>query len=362
VTGRGDPTGREDVLDLRDVGLEQLSTAGPKLARLGRLAALGWRVPDGYVVTVPALAAWLTDEARRGLEALLAPPPVDAAGLVTLADRARQLIEAQPIGDALAAAIRAAHRRLEERTGRGPDLRVAVRSSGASEDAADASFAGQFDTYLGIRGADEVLVHVRRCWASLYTARSLEYRRSKGLPLHSYDLAVGVIELVDARSSGVLFTVDPATGDRARMVIEASWGLGESVVAGHVTPDRWVTDRQGAIRERHVSHKAVWSAFDEAAERVVEQPMPAELAGAPSLTDAEVAALCAQAARIEAEEGVPQDVEWAIDAKLPFPDGIFILQHRPETTWARVEPGAPVDHSQPFDPVRFALEKVWKVR
>ena len=315
------------VVDLADVGLEQLATAGPKLARLGRLAARGVRVPDGYVVTAAALPAAARD----------AGDP----------ERARARLAGEPLADELAAAIRDAHRRLEERSGRGGALRVAVRSSAAAEDGADASFAGQFDTFLGVRGADDVLVHVRRCWASLYSPRAVEYRRRQGLPAHGGDLAVGVLELVDARSSGVLFTVDPVTGDRGRMVIEASWGLGECVVSGRVTPDRWVADRAGAVRERHVSHKAAWSVLDEAAGGVVERPMPPDLADAPSLSDAEVAALCAQGTAIEAEEGVAQDVEWAIDAG----GEVVILQHRPATAVA----------SEPFDPVRYTLERVWKV-
>ena len=259
-------------------------------------------MPDGYVVTVPALAAWLPAATRLRLEAVVA----DAAGVDEAARGARALIEAEPIGAELDGAVR----------GRPPPARGAQRARRRACARRDAQARPETrptraspasSTLLGIRGADAVLAHVRRCWASLYTARSLEYRRRHGLPAHTDDLAVGVLELVDARTSGVLFTVDPVSGDRGRMVVEASWGLGECVVAGRVTPDRWVADRAGAVHERRISHKARWSVLDEdeAAGGVVERPMPPGLAGEPCLSDAEVAALCAQAAAIEAQGGRP---------------------------------------------------------
>ena len=130
------------------------------------------------------------------------------------------------------------------------------------EDGHAASFAGQYETYLGVSGADEVLRHIAKCWASGYSAHALDYRRRFGGsgPLRAHDLAVGVLELVDARSAGVAFTLDPVTGDRGRLVVEANWGLGESVVSGQVTPDYWTVERDsGRILERRVGAKLVWS-------------------------------------------------------------------------------------------------------
>ena len=130
------------------------------------------------------------------------------------------------------------------------------------EDGHAASFAGQYETYLGVSGADEVLRHIAKCWASGYSAHALDYRRRFGgsSPLRAHDLAVGVLELVDARSAGVAFTLDPVTGDRGRLVVEANWGLGESVVSGQVTPDYWTVERDsGRIVERRVGAKLVWS-------------------------------------------------------------------------------------------------------
>ena len=350
------------VLDLGDVRAADAPRVGPKMARLGQLASAGWRVPDGYAVTVGALDGWLPAAARTDLGRLFTAPGGD---LARLAEQSRQLIESQPLPARLADAVAAAHERLERRTGHGRALRVAVRSSAVSEDGAGASFAGQYETYLGVTGAAQVLRHIRKCWASGYSAHALEYRRRFGGagPLRAHDLAVGVLELIDARSSGVAFTLDPVSGDRGTLVVEGNWGFGESVVSGHVSPDHWTVDRAtGRVLTERVGAKRAWSVLDPAADRVVLGPLPAELTERACLNHDEVRHICQQAAAIEAAEaGVPQDVEWAIARGSPFPDSVFILQHRPETTWAApaAEPASAPEKS--FDPVRYALRNVFKV-
>ena len=353
------PPADDHVLDLGSVGLADAPVAGAKLARLGELAARGWRIPDGYVVTVHALRAALREPARAELARLCEDWPGDRAEAERRCARARELVEGGELPGSLEAAIREAHERLARRTGAGDALLVAVRSSGVSEDGATSSFAGQYETFLGVRGQEEVLRHVRRCWASLFTLRAVEYRRRCGLAPYLTDLAVGVLQLVDARAAGVLFTVDPVTRDRGAMVVEGNWGLGESVVAGRVTPDHWVVDRRrGTVRERRLGDKAVWCTVDPGTGAVREAPLPDELRGRPCLEDRELLALCEQAERIEREEGgVPQDLEWAIDRARPFPDGLVILQHRPETTLAP----PPAGDRPAYDPVQYALSKVFKV-
>jgi len=237
-----------------------------------------------------------------------------------------------------------------------------------SEDGAGASFAGQYETYLGVSGIADVLGHIRKCWASGYSAHALEYRRrlggGAGARPHVLDLAVGVLELVDVRSAGVAFTLDPVTGDRNTLVVEANWGFGESVVSGQVSPDHWTVDRAtGDIVTRRIGDKRVWSVFSPAAGRVVLEPAAADRAARACLTDDEVRYLARQATRIEAAEGgAPQDVEWAIARRLPFPDSVFFLQHRPETTWAAGPPDAgAAEPAAGFDPVRYALRNVFRV-
>jgi pyruvate,water dikinase len=363
------------VVDLADIRIADIGRVGPKVARLGQLASAGWRVPDGYAVTSAALDAWLPVDIRDEADALLGTGQ---------AGRARELIEAQPLPDWLAAAIGEAHERLAARTGKGAALAVAVRSSALSEDGASASFAGQYDTYLGIRGGPDVLRHVRRCWASGFSDHAMDYRRRVTLAyqegtghLAHHSLAVGVLELVDVRSAGVVFTADPVSGDRDRLVVEANWGFGESVVSGQVTPDHWEVDRAtGHILAEHVTAKATWSAIDPATGAVRPQPLPGELAAQKCLAPHEVRYLCRQAIAIEdaaspegtgrggpGGQGTAQDVEWAIARGLPFPDSVYILQHRPVTTLAAPEepPRAVPPPGPAFDPVQYALRNVFRV-
>jgi pyruvate, water dikinase len=382
--GSAPPPAGATVLDLSEIRGTDAGRVGPKIARLGQLARDGWRVPDGYAVTVDAMAGWLPPDVQEELARLAAGAPT--AGAHELA-AARDLIEARPPPEWLAEAVAAAHERLAERTGHGAGLRVAVRSSAVAEDGSSASFAGQFDTYLGVTGVPDVLHHIRKCWASGFSAHALAYRRRAGgsagnmpgdladsLPgvMAAHRLAVGVLELVDVRTAGVVFTVDPVSGDVSRMVVEANWGFGESVVSGQVTPDHWEADRAtGYVLAEHVGGKRAWSVLDPETGRVALRPLPDDLANQGCLASHEVRYLCRQAAAIEdAAGGVPQDVEWAIARGLPFPDGVFILQHRPVTTLDSPRPASQPAQAHPatgpapraaFDPVQYALRNVFRV-
>ena len=371
------------VVDLGDVRAADAGRVGPKMARLGQLAADGWRVPDGYAVTAGALDGWLPAAARDELDRMVAAPATGQGELAELAGRARALVESQPLPPWLADAVAAAHGRLAARTGRDAALRVAVRSSAVSEDGQAASFAGQYETYLGVSGVDDVLLHVRRCWASGFSAHALAYRRRFGgpAPVRASDLAVGVLELVDARSAGVAFTLDPVTGDRGVCVVEGNWGFGESVVSGQVTPDHWTVDRaSGRVLTARTGAKLTWAAVNPADGRVVLSPLPDDLTGRACLSEEEVRYICERATAIEAAAGgMPQDVEWAVARDRPFPDSVFFLQHRPETTWtggpaapddsaATDDSGTPGETSATgeagkpaFDPVKYALRNVFKV-
>jgi len=379
---------QEAVVDLSAIRASDAGRVGPKMARLGQLAADGWQVPDGYAVTATALDGWLPAAARGELARLFTAPAPGHGELTRLAEQARALVESQPLPSWLRDAVAAAHARLESRTGRGAGLRVAVRSSALSEDGQAASFAGQYETYLGVSGVADILLHVRKCWASGFSAHALAYRRRFGgaSPVRVHDLAVGVLELVDARSAGVAFTLDPVTGDRGVCVVEGNWGFGESVVSGQVSPDHWTVDRSsGRVLTARTGAKLTWAAFSPDYGRVVMSPLPGDLTGQACLSEDEVRYICAQAARIEEAAGVPQDVEWAVARDLPFPDSVFFLQHRPETTWtagqvpgpaapgpaapgpvapgpAAPGPAAPGPAAEPaFDPVKYALRHVFKV-
>ncbi len=212
------------------------------------------------------------------------------------------------------------------------NIPVAVRSSATGEDAADASFAGQFDTYLGVTGAQRLINSVRRCWSSLFTARAVGYRMCKKLNYRDSPMAVGVLELVHARTSGVAFSIHPVTGSRERMVIEGSWGWGEAVVQGLVEPDHIEVDKTDSrILEYRVSDKGVVSCFDYSQGLVVEQPMPKRLRKEPILDAEAVAALAAAVRDIENFYGYPVDVEWVLDRHWRPGEKVTIVQTRPVT-------------------------------
>jgi pyruvate,water dikinase len=309
-----------------------VAVAGAKIGRLAELRAAGVLVPAGFAVTVDAYRRWAAgldarvDRVLAGLPADPGPAQAEAASA-----EIRALFAAEELPGGLAAAITAAYEELCLRLG---DLNVptAVRSSATGEDSGEASFAGIFDTYLGVSGAGRVLEAVRSCWASLFTARALAYRLAKGISHHDMPIAVGVVELVHARASGVAFSVHPVTGRRDRVVIEGSWGWGEAVVQGLVTPDHIeVGKSDGRVLRYDVAHKTVVSAFDYAAGRVVEIAMPASLADRRVLDDEQIAAIVDAVTAIEAHYGYPVDVEWVLDRHRRPGDPMCIVQSRPVT-------------------------------
>lgn len=300
-------------LDFRDIEAGTLPLVGGKAANLGVLTRAGLPVPAGLCVTTEAYRR-VTEGA--GLEAVLdaLAARLDLATLNALATRARALVLAAPVPDDIAQAVR--------RSVRGP---VAVRSSATAEDLPDASFAGQQDTYLNVVGADAVLDAVRRCWASLWTDRAVAYRAANRIDHRAVRLAVVIQDMVQSQVAGVMFTANPVTGRRHEAVIDASPGLGESVVSGAVNPDHFVVDTAtGRITERRLGDKltSIRSLPGGGTERV-----PTALAGA-CVTDDQVRALAALGARVEALYGSPQDTEWAIDAG----GTLWLTQARPITT------------------------------
>jgi pyruvate,water dikinase len=310
----------ELVLPLDDTDRAALPIVGGKAANLGELIRAGLPVPGGFCVTT---AAYEIVAGGAGLDRILdelaQTPPGDTARLAELAAAVRARLLEAPVPDDFAGAITGAYRAL------GASVPVAVRSSATAEDLPHASFAGQQDTYLNVVGEEAVLEAVRRCWASLWTDRAVSYRARDGIDPRSVRLAVAVQRMVEAEVAGVLFTANPLTGRRRQAVIDASPGLGESVVSGAVNPDHFVVNTAtGEIVERRRGDKrvAVRAAAGGGTRRV-------ELGGdETSLEDDQIRALAALGARVEAHYGSPQDTEWAIDG-----DGeIWLLQARPITT------------------------------
>ena len=320
--GESDPAEDGPVLALERLGQDMLAKVGGKAANLGELARAGLPVPAGFCLTTRAyLDATASPELADVHRALAATAPDDLAGLASLAAKARALVLDADVPAGIDAAVRAAYAAL------GADTPVAVRSSATAEDLPFASFAGQQDTFLNVVGADAVLAAVRRCWASLWTDRAVTYRAVQGIEPSAVSLAVVVQRMVDAAVAGVLFTANPVTGRRHEAVIDASPGLGEAVVSGAVNPDHFVLDgATGRILERRLGDKGmlIRPLPGGGTERVA-QPG----AGlAPSLDDAQLAALELLGRRAEVHFGSPQDLEWAIGQ-----DGaVWLTQSRPITT------------------------------
>ncbi|MDR8410325.1 PEP-utilizing enzyme [Nonomuraea sp. 3-1Str] len=303
------------VLPFDDEGAD-LETVGGKGASLARLSRAGLPVPGGFHITTAAYR-----EFTAGFRDLIAEAAArhDAA-------RIAELFAGRELPAGLAAEIRAAYDALgtdSSGTGaRGGGKVVAVRSSATAEDLPDMSFAGQQDTYLGVE-RDGLLDAVRRCWASLWNERAIAYREHNGVPHDDVALAVVVQELVDADAAGVMFTADPVTGARGTTVVNASWGLGEAVVGGQVTPDT-IAVSDGAVTGTRIGDKAVMTVRAPGGTR--EEPVPAELRRRPVLDDGQAVRLAELGARIQDLYGTPMDVEWARSG-----GAFLILQARPVT-------------------------------
>jgi pyruvate,water dikinase len=208
---------------------------------------------------------------------------------------------------------------------------VAVRSSATSEDLKTASFAGQHDSYLWVRGEEEVIQHILKCWASLFTGRAIAYRNQIGWPHDKVTISVGVQKMVNAKCAGVMFTIDPVIGDENKIVVEGNWGLGESVVKGEVSPDHFLVDKQSSeILEKTVALKLVCYQLE--GNKVVCAPPSTEKQNQLCLNDEELVEIVRLGKISEAHYKSAQDLEWAIDVDLPFPENIFLVQTRPVTS------------------------------
>ena len=216
-----------------------------------------------------------------------------------------------------------------------PILPVAVRSSATAEDLPGASFAGQQDTFLWVKGSDEVLEKIKLCMSSLFTPRAISYRIKMGFPHEKVLISVGVQKIVDARAAGVMFTLNPTNGDPSKVVIEGNWGLGETVVSGTCNPDKFVVDKVTKEIERTISLKECECIYDPVRGGVAHVDTPPERREIPCIEDQEILELARYAKRVEEYYGCPQDIEWAIDKQKPFPLNIFMVQSRPETIWSQ---------------------------
>jgi pyruvate,water dikinase len=316
------------VLWFKDLGREDIPHVGGKCANLGELLGqIGVPVPNGFAVSAHAYQVFLKDTgAAKKIDAMLSA--TDTANLESLQDVSRKIrkhVEGLSMPAKMEKAILEAYQALCKQVGK-KAVAVAVRSSATAEDLPGASFAGQQDTFLNVT-EKTLLKSVQQCWSSLFTPRAIVYRKEKGFSEDDVLISVAVQEMVFSEASGVMFTLEPVSGDKDKVIIDASWGLGEAIVSGQVTPDEYIVEK-GTLRilDKQIFRKSKQIVSDKkGSTKWVD--VPKKMQERPALRDEAIIRLAQYGVQIENHYGSPQDIEWAVDK-----DGrIFILQARPET-------------------------------
>lgn len=326
----------KNILWFNEIGVTDIALVGGKGANLGELASADLPVPPGFCITAKAYSTFVEDSGlSEEIGRLLGAGELDDPSQVSLASQQIQtLIRSKPIPAVMAEDILLSYRQLGRMLmlPEGQRISVAIRSSATAEDLPDASFAGQQDTYLNVFGEDDLLEKVRDCWASLWTARAMSYRQKKRYAHEKVYQAVVVQAMIPSDVSGVLFTANPLSADHSEAVLNASWGLGEAIVSGMVTPDTFVVSkRDKSILMREIGEKEITlcsrsgGGMEEIATSQARRKMAA-------LTDAQIKALVELGNRVEGHYGAPQDIEWAL-----LEDRFYILQARPITTLTQVD-------------------------
>ncbi|MBU4536409.1 MAG: phosphoenolpyruvate synthase, partial [Euryarchaeota archaeon] len=311
-----------------DLNKEDVDIAGGKGANLGELTRAGIPVPPGFVVTSETYDKFMKDTGIYG-EVMGYLDSLDVNNNKELQEASKNIkntiINAE-IPEDINTLIIEAYNALCHKIGT-DNIFVAIRSSATAEDLPEASFAGQQDTFLNIKGAEDVLEYVQKCWASLFEARAIFYREENNFEHSKVYIAVVVQEMVDAEKAGVMFTVHPSTGEE-KILIEGSWGLGEAVVSGTVTPDTyWVDKETGEILEETISEKNIMFQKDPEQGKTIKTEVPDELKNRRVLSEVELAELAVMGKKIQDHYQFPQDTEWAIEG-----GKVFMLQSRPVTT------------------------------
>ena len=310
---------------------------GGKNASLGEMISAGMPVPPGFAITAFAYEKFIeeTGIAEKIYKIIkeTVTDPNDPKQYDAASKKIRELIEKSSMSKEIENAIKSAYKELNKRLNL-KDTFVAVRSSATAEDLPDASFAGQQETFLNVKGVDDLLDKVVKCWSSLFTPRAIFYRNEKGFAHEKVFISVGVQKMVNSRTAGVMFTINPVTGDNDEIVIEGNFGLGETVVSGIVNPDDIVVDKKTLkIKSVRLARKTIQYIRDPNTGKTVHLDVPEAQQKEPCLGDEEILKLAEHANLIEQHYGKAMDIEWAIDKDLSFPKNIFIVQARPETVW-----------------------------
>ncbi|MCJ7791762.1 MAG: PEP/pyruvate-binding domain-containing protein [Dehalococcoidia bacterium] len=319
---------------LEELGQEFSPLVGKKCANLGEIARIRLPCPPGFAISVEAYEYFMNETgALQEIKDYLVQFK-DGLKTIDQFDEAsreiRRIVEGKALPEKLRGEIISCYNDLCEKC-EVTEVPVSTRSAGL------VSHPGQYETYLNVKGKSELLEKVKKVWSSTFNPRSLSFRTQKELSLESDPIGVAVVKMVNARTAGVLFTADPNTGDTSKMIIEANWGLGESVVGGEVTPDSYILDKESLeVVKRALGQKTRHVCFSETG--VTEEETPADKCSAFCLSDEEIKEIGKLGKILEKHFSAPQDVEWAVDKNLPFPQCIILLQSRPVVISSRRSP------------------------
>jgi pyruvate,water dikinase len=339
----------------KDISKEDIAVAGGKGANLGEMANAGLPIPPGFVVTAQAYKKFIEEMEIKDkiLEIIKDLDVEDTDKLQAIAEKIQKLIESTDIPEDIQEEIKenysmiGAHEKSKaHEIVEGKEEFVAVRSSATAEDLPEASFAGQQATFLNIKGKEEVVTAVRKCWASLFTARAIYYRKRNNFPTEKVLIAVVIQKMVNSDKSGVMFSINPATNKENEIVIEGAFGLGEAVVSGAVNPDLYIVDKNSLkIKKTEVKEQKIKIIKDPETGKTVEKRLTPEEESKQVCNDKEIYELARLAKKIEKHYGKPQDMEWAIEK-----DKVYVVQSRAVTTFKK-----------PVKKVEFAEEEEEKI-
>ena len=308
-----------------ELGPEHNDLVGKKCANLGKMVHMGLAVPPGFALSIDMYREFIqtTGVADSLASCVKECGELKGAGIdlyEDLSEQLRNVIENQEMPPALKEIISSYYEELCEKT-RLENLAVSVRSAGTQ------SRPGMFETYLNVCGMNEILDKVKKVWSSAYTPRAIAFRANKELPILGDELGVAIPKMVNARASGIVFTVNPVDGDSSKILLEANWGLGEGVVSGAESVDGFVVNKKGlGIEGAHIGYKSKYVIYaDKGADWA---DVPDKMRRLPCISEDEVREIAGIARSTEESLGRPQDMEWAIDQDLPFPESLFWLQTR----------------------------------
>ena len=320
-----------------EIGKEHNDMMGKKCANLGEMTRMGLAVPPGFALSLDAYRLFVEESglASEMEQYVKKFGELKGQGITVFDEMSRtlrEMIETRKIPENLRNQILGFYGELSRRLGM-DNPAVSVRSAGTE------SRPGMFETYLNVRGQEDLLQKVKKVWASAYTPRAIAFRANKGFPILGDELGVAIPKMVNARASGITFTVDPVTADDSKILLEANWGLGEGVVSGAESVDGFVVDKETLeISARHVGKKSKCVVYTEDGADWAD--VPEDMQGMPCISDEEIVEIARVAKSAEQTLNGPQDMEWAVDQDLSFPESLFWLQTRPAKVAAKKKESA----------------------